>query len=44
MAGGLFEGRLVYRESLTTVQLHALGRSWQHEDKFRSRFEVPATP
>lgn len=39
-----FEGRLVYRESLTTVQLHALGRSWQHEDKFRSRFEVPATP
>lgn len=39
-----FEGRLVYREALTSVQLHALGRSWQHEDKFRSRFEVPATP
>ncbi len=39
-----FEGRLVYREALTSVQLHALGRSWQHEDKFRSRFELPVTP
>ena len=39
-----FEERLVYREALTAAQLHALGRSWQHEDKFRSRFEVPAAP
>jgi hypothetical protein len=39
-----FEERLVYREALTGAQLHALGRSWQHEDKFRSRFEVPVTP
>ena len=39
-----FEERLVYREALTAAELHALGRSWQHEDKFRSRFEVPATP
>lgn len=39
-----FEERLVYREALTAAQLHTLGRSWQHEDKFRSRFEVPATP
>jgi len=38
-----FEERLVYREALTAAQLHALGRSWQHEDKFRSRFEAPAT-
>jgi hypothetical protein len=37
-----FEERLVYREKLTASQLHELGRSWQHEDKFRSRFEVPA--
>src|SRR5512141_332479 len=37
-----FEERLVYREKLTAAQLHELGRSWQHEDKFRSRFEVPA--
>jgi hypothetical protein len=37
-----FEERLVYREALTAVQLHELGRSWKHEDKFRSRFEAPA--
>jgi hypothetical protein len=39
-----FEDRLVYREALTPAQLLELGRSWQHEDKFRSRFEVPAAP
>jgi hypothetical protein len=37
-----FEERLVYREKLTAAQLHELGRSWQHEEKFRSRFEAPA--
>ena len=37
-----FEERLVYREKLTAAQLHELGRSWQREDKFRSRFEAPA--
>jgi len=39
-----FEERLVYREALTAAQLHVLGRSWQHENKFRSRFELPAAP
>lgn len=39
-----FEERLVYREAMTAAQLHELGRSWKHEDKFRSRFEVPAAP
>ena len=39
-----FEERLVYREALTAAELHALGRSWQYEEKFRSRFEVPAAP
>ena len=39
-----FEERLVYHESLTAAQLHELGRSWIHEEKFRSRFEVPAAP
>ncbi len=39
-----FEERLVYREALTAAELHELGRSWHHEDKFRSRFEVPAAP
>ena len=36
-----FEERLVYREALTAAELHALGRSWKHEEKFRSRLEVP---
>lgn len=36
--------RLVYREELSAAQLHELGRSWKHEEKFRSRFEVPAGP
>ncbi|MDH4188448.1 MAG: hypothetical protein OEV08_15790 [Nitrospira sp.] len=36
-----FEERLVYREALTSAELHALGRNWQHEDKFRTRLEVP---
>ena len=39
-----FEERLVYREALTAAQLHELGRRWQHEDKFRTRFESPAVP
>ena len=38
------EERLVYREAMTAAKLHALGRGWQHEDKFRSRFEVPTAP
>jgi hypothetical protein len=38
------EERLVYREALTAAQLHELGRSWKHEEKFRSRFEVPTAP
>ncbi len=37
-----YEERLVYREALTSAELHALGRSWKHEEKFRSRFEAPA--
>ena len=37
-----FEERLVYREKLPSAKLHELGRSWQHEDKFRTRLEVPA--
>ena len=36
--------RLVYREALTAAQLHEIGRGWKHEEKFRTRFEVPAAP
>ncbi len=36
-----FEEKLVYREALTATQLHALGRNWRYEDKFRSKLEIP---
>jgi hypothetical protein len=36
-----YEEKLVYKEALSAAQLHALGRSWQHEDKFRSKLEGP---
>ena len=36
------EERLAYREELTAAQLHMLGRSWKYEERFRSRFEIPA--
>ena len=34
----------VYREALSAEELHALGRSWEHEDKFRTRLEIPSAP
>lgn len=39
-----FEEKLVYKESLTAAQLHALGRSWQQEDKFKSKLELAPAP
>jgi hypothetical protein len=36
-----FDEKLVYKEALTAAQLHALGREWKNEDKFRSKLEVP---
>jgi hypothetical protein len=39
-----FEDKLVYKEALTGSQLHAMGRSWQQEDKFRSKLEVAPSP
>jgi hypothetical protein len=35
---------LVYREELKAEQLHALGKSWQHEDRFKSRLDQTTTP
>lgn len=39
-----FEEKLVYKEALTAAQLHALGRSWQQEEKFKSKLEVAPAP
>jgi len=35
---------LVYREALAAEKLHELGHSWEHEDKFRTRLEIPPAP
>lgn len=37
-----FDEQLVYKEALTAAQLHALGRDWKMEDRYRSRLESPA--
>lgn len=39
-----YEEKLVYKEALTAAQLHALGHSWQYEDKFRSKLESSPAP
>lgn len=39
-----FQEKLVYKEALTAAQLHALGQSWQREEKFRSKIEIAPTP
>jgi len=35
---------LVYREELNAEQLHLLGKTWQHEDRFKTRLDKGATP
>lgn len=37
-----FDEHLVYKEALTAAQLHALGRDWKMEDRYRSRLEGPS--
>jgi hypothetical protein len=34
-----YDEQLVYKEALTAAQLHALGRDWKMEDRYRSRLE-----
>ncbi|BFU93680.1 MAG: conserved protein of unknown function [Nitrospira sp.] len=36
--------QLVYKEALSAAQLHALGRDWKMEDRYRSRLESPSAP
>lgn len=35
---------LVYREALSADELHELGRSWAHEEKFRTRLDSLPSP
>ncbi len=39
-----FEDELVYREELKADQLHALGKTWRHEDRFKTRLEKKTDP
>lgn len=34
----------VYREELSPDKLHEIGRSWAHEDKFRTKIELQSAP
>ena len=34
----------VYREELSPDKLHEIGRSWAHEDKFRTKIELQPAP
>ena len=34
----------VYREALSGEKLHEIGRTWAHEDKFRTSIEKQARP
>lgn len=34
---------LVYREALSSEELHSLGKAWQHEEQFKTRLEHAIT-
>ena len=34
----------VYREELSAEKLHEIGRTWAHEDKFRTKIELQPRP
>jgi hypothetical protein len=34
----------VYREALSAEKLHEIGRTWAHEDKFRTKIELETRP
>ncbi len=36
-----FEERLVYKESLPSEKIHALGKTWKYEEQFKTRLEAP---
>ncbi|HLZ34079.1 MAG TPA: hypothetical protein VKP13_08670 [Nitrospira sp.] len=38
------DGVFVYREGLPAEKLHELGRTWEHEDKFRTRLDNQPAP
>ncbi len=41
---GFAAGRLVYREKVSADDVHALGKTWAMEDRFKTRLESPNAP
>jgi hypothetical protein len=41
---GFVDDRLVYRERVTAEQVHAVGKQWQYEDRFRTGLEKSLQP
>lgn len=40
---GFMDGRLIYREVVSAKDLHALGKAWADEQKFKTTIETDAT-
>ncbi len=41
---GFAAGRLVYREQVAADEVHALGKTWAMEERFKTRLESPNAP
>lgn len=43
---GFADDQLVYREKVSTAEVHSVGKTWAREDRFKTRLEtpVPVTP
>ncbi len=39
---GFVDGRLVYRQQVPAEEIHAVGKQWAHEQRFKTRLETPA--
>jgi hypothetical protein len=37
-----YDDRLVYRESMPTSEIHAIGKRWKYEEQFKTRLEAPS--
>ena len=41
---GFANGRLVYREKVSADEVHAIGKTWAMEERFKTRLESPNVP
>jgi hypothetical protein len=40
---GFVDGQLVYRQQVPAEEVHAAGKMWAHEQRFKTRLESPAS-